>query len=294
MITVFTPTYNRANTLEKLYQSLLSQTYKNYEWVIVDDGSSDNTEAIVNSWVKENLILINYYKQINGGKHRAINKGLDLAKGELFFIVDSDDYLPKDSLATISEYHLNNINKELAGYAFRRKYQDDLIIGKEFPQKEFISNHVEKTYILKLKGDLAEVIKTDVLRKFKFPNFENEKFCAEGLLWNRLAKNNYKILFINEPIYIGQYLEGGLTDNSLKNRRKSPSYATLIYKELAEYKKLPIKQKLRAYINYWRFASFTNKTFMEQLKFINYNFIAILAYPLGKLAQFLDSKKLMK
>ncbi len=293
MITVFTPTYNRVNTLPRLYNSLINQTNLNFEWVIVDDGSSDNTEAIVNSWIKENLILINYYKQINGGKHRAINKGVQLAKGELFFIVDSDDYLPYNSLSYI-ESKTKFIKDKLIGLAPRKMYSDNKVIGKLFIKNEFVSNHIEKTYILKQKGDLAEVVKTDILRKFPFPDFQNEKFCAEGLLWNRLANNNYEILFTNEPIYVAEYLEGGLTDNSLKNRRKSPSYATLIYKELAEYKKLPIKQKLRAYINYWRFASFTNKTFMEQLKFINYNFIAILAYPLGKLAQFLDSKKLMK
>src|SRR5690554_5941382 len=152
-ITIFTPTYNRAKTLPRLYNSLKNQTNQNFEWVIVDDGSSDNTEELVSNWINEKNISITYYKQVNGGKHRAINKGLDLAKGELFFMVDSDDYLTKDSLETINTYNNTYSNENIIGFAFRRKYSDDVVIGSKFPQKAFISNHIEKTYFFNVKGD---------------------------------------------------------------------------------------------------------------------------------------------
>lgn len=101
-ITVFTPTYNRGYIIEKLYRSLQRQTFQDFEWVVMDDGSTDNTEEIFESWMQEdNRFPIRYYKQENGGKCRAINRGLDLAKGELFFIMDSDDYLTDNALERI-------------------------------------------------------------------------------------------------------------------------------------------------------------------------------------------------
>src|SRR5690606_27283609 len=184
-ITVFTPTYNRETTLLILDDSLVCQTYKDYEWLIVDDGSTDDTEKLVQKWFTENLITIRYFKQENGGKHRAINKGLDLAQGELFFIVDSDDYLPDNSLEIINSYS-NKIDENIVGVVGRKQYADKSKIGNVFPEKVFNADHIEKTYIKRLKGDLAEVVKTDVLKQCKFPDFKGEKFSAESLMWNRL------------------------------------------------------------------------------------------------------------
>ena len=98
MITVFTPTYNRGYIIEKLYNSLVSQNYNEFEWLIVDDGSTDQTQELISNFITKGFIDIRYFKQENGGKHRAINKGVKLAKGELFFIVDSDDYLSNNAL----------------------------------------------------------------------------------------------------------------------------------------------------------------------------------------------------
>jgi len=291
MITVFTPTYNRKDTLPRLYDSLLRQTSKDFEWLIVDDGSQDNTDEIVQEWVNENKILISYYKKENGGKHRAINMGLKFAKGELFFIVDSDDYLTDNSL----EYLINKsslLTDEIIGIAPRKGYNNSRLVGKEFPTDSFISNHIEKTYKLNLKGDLAEVVKTDILRQFPFPDFQGENFCAESLLWNKLANSNFKFIYDNTLIYICEYLEGGLTANSLKNRRKSASYASLLYKELAESEYLPFKQKVRTYLNYWRFAFFTRRSILGNFRFLNYNFLAFLTFPIGVLLKLNDDRKL--
>ncbi|MCS2864766.1 glycosyltransferase family 2 protein [Bacteroides thetaiotaomicron] len=101
MVTVFTPTYNRAYILNDLYQSLCRQTCRKFEWLIVDDGSTDNTEGLVASWLDEGKMSLRYIKQPNGGKHRAINKGIQEANGDLFFIVDSDDYLAKNAIERI-------------------------------------------------------------------------------------------------------------------------------------------------------------------------------------------------
>ena len=103
-ITIFTPTYNRDYIIINLYKSLLIQTLKDFEWLIIDDGSTDNTELLVSSFIKDNKINIRYIKQQNGGKHRAINKALEEAKGELFFIVDSDDQLVDNAIERILYY----------------------------------------------------------------------------------------------------------------------------------------------------------------------------------------------
>ena len=110
-ITVFTPTYNRAYTLERLYKSLLNQTSYDFEWLIVDDGSTDNTSELIKSFQNNQLFDVRYYKQGNGGKHVAINKGVELAEGELFFIVDSDDYLTDDAIAITKKYCGWNIKR---------------------------------------------------------------------------------------------------------------------------------------------------------------------------------------
>ena len=115
IITVFTPTYNRAYIIKNLFNSLKNQTFQNFEWIIVDDGSTDNTEEVVKEWLNESLFFkIKYHKQKNGGKHTAINKGLELASGDVFFIIDSDDYITNDALFKINSF--TNFST-ISGYA---------------------------------------------------------------------------------------------------------------------------------------------------------------------------------
>jgi len=288
MITVFTPTYNRSETLPLLYNSLISQSFQGFEWLIVDDGSTDATEMLVHNWIEEKKILIRYYKQKNGGKHRAINKGVDLAHKELFFIVDSDDFLPSSSLEIIVEKS-KMLDDKIIGLAGRRQYFNREIVGSCFPKKEFVSDSVERIYLYSIKGDLAEVYKTAILRKYKFPDFKGELFCAEGLIWNRIAAE-YKLLFFDTPIYFCEYIEGGLSANSIKNRRKSPTYAMQLYSELVQDKRIPLWLKMRTYINFWRFSFFSSLPFIEKWKKIDRNFIGLLMYPIGWILKLKDDR----
>ncbi|MFV0165372.1 glycosyltransferase family A protein [Empedobacter falsenii] len=282
--TIFTPTYNRKDYLKILYNSLLEQSFKDFEWLIVDDGSSDDTDTEVQNFINEDKLKITYYKQKNGGKHRAINKGLDLAKGEYFFIVDSDDFLPINSLEMVnSKIDLIN-NKKTVGVIGLRQTLDGKLLGAKFPESDMLLNHIVRSYHLKLKGDYAEVIKTEILKKFKFPDFEGEKFCAEGLIWNRIANAGFNFLCFNEVIYHGEYLDAGLTANSIKNRHKNNQYSSLLYQELSSSKYLNINQKIRANINYWRFVVFTNAKIDSLLK--------IIVFPYGLMMKFFDKIKI--
>jgi glycosyltransferase involved in cell wall biosynthesis len=273
--------------LPRVYESLLRQTNKNFEWVIVDDGSSDGTAAFINQCILENKIDITYYLQVNQGKHYAINKGLSFAKGILFFIVDSDDFLPADALElVINHYEKVKEDTSIAAVAGRRMYDSGEIVGNS-NFDEIVSNSIDIRYKYNVTGDLVEVFRTDVLRQFQFPEIENEKFCAESLVWNKIAEK-YNIFFFNKGIYTTEYLPGGLTSNIVKIRMKSPLGAMLCYAELEGYS-IPFTQKIKANINFWRFSFNSNMKFLKKSKKVSC-INSIIGYPVGFFMYLFDKK----
>ena len=252
MITVLTPTYNRASLLINLYQSLTKQDFGDFEWVIVDDGSTDTTTDIVDKFIKEQKIVITYIQQLNGGKHKALNRGVKEAKGELILIVDSDDSLPQNSLSIIQRYYLDiKDNPLIGGICGLMAHHDGTVIGKRNVSLPINISSIEMRYKYGFVGDVCEVFKIDVLREFPFPELDNERFCPEDLVLNRIAKK-FKLLFINDVIYLRDYLEGGLTSKIVKIRMQSPIASMMCYAELLQ-NDIPYIYKLKAAINYWRF-----------------------------------------
>lgn len=240
-ITVFTPTYNRKDLIDRLYQSLLQQTQKNFEWLVVDDGSSDDTE---NFFVKlssmEHPFPIRYIKQNNGGKHRAINNGVNNALGELFFIVDSDDYLTENAIEKINQWitTLDNSHK-WAGISGLRGFSKNSVVGQhsDFSYIDAKNNERRKYNLL---GDKAEVYFTDVLKQHPFPEIPGENFISEEIVWNAIARDGYYLRWFNEIIYICDYLEGGLTKDNDKD--KSNPQGRLLW----------AKGQLETFPNSWR------------------------------------------
>lgn len=288
LTTIFTPAYNRAALLPRLYESLKNQRVNNFEWIIVDDGSTDDTERVVHAFIEENKIPIRYIKKENEGKHLAINKGVELAKGELFFIVDSDDYLMPNSTQQIERYYPVIHNRaDLAGVSFRRGESENKFIGTQKTFDDIEASAFDFRYRYKIQGDMAEVFKTSVLRDYPFPKIEGERFCSEGLVWNRIALK-YKMLWTSHIIYIGEYLEGGLTDNSVRTRQRSPQYAMLGYQELAAMP-VPLSCKLKAAINYWRFAHFAALPFRDKWRSVT-PFLSLVALPLSFIFRIKDPK----
>jgi glycosyltransferase involved in cell wall biosynthesis len=290
IVTIFTPTYNRDYIINTLYESLLSQTNTHFEWLIVDDGSTDGTDELIQSFINQNKLVIRYYKQPNGGKHIAINKGVTLAKGELFFIVDSDDYLTDDAVEKIlNKYKEIADETRVAGVSFRRGYDKNKVIGHPTHFKDKFLSFFDFRYRFKVTGDQAEVYKTDILKEFPFPSIEEERFCPESLVWNRIGKN-YKLMWTSEIIYICNYLNDGLTSKITKIRMQSPIASMMTYSELESYS-IPLKEKIKANINFWRFSFNTNKlSFWQKLKRVNC-FFSILGVPLGYLMFIKDKKK---
>ena len=265
-ISILTPTYNRGKLLLPLYESLKNLTFEDFEWLIVDDGSEDDTEQYALSWIAHNTenadFSIRYIKKCNGGKHTAINRGVREASGKLILILDSDDTLPSDSLATIAQYYEQCKGyKDCAGVCGLMAHHDGQLIGSGFPKEPMYESALQFRYAENgnVTGDLLEVYKTSVMREFPFPEIANEKFCPESLVWNRIAKK-YKLFCFNKVIYYRDYLEGGLTSKIVRIRMKSPIASTMTYAEMLDYD-ISLKWKIRSAINYWRFKyCITNKS----------------------------------
>lgn len=253
-VTIFTPTYNRGYIIENLYKSLKTQTNYNFEWLVVDDGSTDNTSDLFLKWKKENnKFPIRYIKRTNGGKHRAINTGVNLAEGELFFIVDSDDYLTSNAIEKIIEWE-STIDKDtkakFAGISGNKGYSDSSIVGKTF-DGEFIDATSLDRNKYNIFGDKAEVFYTNILKQFKFPEIENEKFITEKVVWYKIANEGYKIRWFNEIIYICDYLDDGLTKSGKKLFIENPKGYALSIKQEILYKKLKLKDRMILYLGYY-------------------------------------------
>lgn len=173
-ITILTPVYNRKKEMRNLFSSLCSQSNKEFVWMIVDDGSSDGLGELIDEFRTQADFGIEYICKENGGKHTALNVGFEAIKTELTFIVDSDDILVENAIETvINEWSLVR-EKNLAGMSFLCGYKDGKVIGTEFPNNG-IYNEIDIRFKHKAVGDKAEVLRTDLLKKYHFPEFKNEK-----------------------------------------------------------------------------------------------------------------------
>ena len=267
MVTIMTPTYNRGYIIKNLYESLRKQSSKNFEWLVIDDGSQDNTEELFNNYIlkQKNDFKIQYYKIKNGGKHRAINYALDKAKGEYFFIVDSDDILTNDSIETILEWFSTIKNKKnYAGVSGLKGYKNtNIMIGKTFQGKYKDCSNLERLNN-NIIGDKAEIYYTNILRKYKFPVFENETFLSEMVVWNKIAENGYIIRWFNKIIYKGEYLEDGLTKNMETRFMSSPKGYVLYLKTVIRNNNLINRNKLYSYYLYGIWFDLINKKLTDK------------------------------
>lgn len=251
MITVFTPAYNRAYRLPTLYASLQRQTCMDFEWIIVDDGSQDNTRELVSNWLKEeNPFPIRYFYKENGGKHTAINLGVEKANSDWFFIVDSDDHVTDDAVEKIHKWVQGVDSPMIAGVSGTRMYQNGKTIGQcGVSEGSYIDAKNTQRKKFHLEGDKAEVYRTDILRQYPFPVFPGERFLGEGAVWTAIARDGYQIRWYSYPLIVGEYLQDGLTahasDLALRNFE---GFSYMKQVELQAYSGLERLQALCGYI----------------------------------------------
>lgn len=257
MITVLTPTFNRGGRLQSLWDSLQKQTVKDFEWLVVDDGSTDGTKDLITQLQEKSDFPIRYIYKNNGGKHTALNVGIQTICSELIFIVDSDDCVTDDAVESILKIHKKyRSQNNICGYAFLRAFPDGKVNGKKFDVDEKIGSYID----MRVNGDdtgadKAEVFKTHCLKEFPFPEYPNEKFLGEDLVWVRMARK-YEMVHINKAIYVGNYLEDGLTNNRRKHNIASPIGCMHRAEEFME-SDLKTRYRIKGglqYIVYGRFA----------------------------------------
>lgn len=256
LISILTPTYNRARLLGRLFDSLNNQTNYNFEWIIVDDGSNDNTKEIINNF-KSNKFNTYYLYKENGGKHTALNLGIKACKGKLTFIVDSDDLLKENAIQEIINiYTKYKDNNKLAGFSFLREYPDGKLNVKTNHENEYIGSYNQVRIYEQNIGDMAEVYYTNILKEYPFPELKGEKFLGEDIVWIEIGKK-YDLVFLNYAIYISDYLTDGLTKNRRLNNIKSCNSSYLFGKSMLSIK-LPFKLKFKYNVYIYIYGKFSN------------------------------------
>lgn len=284
-LSVFTPVYNRAYIIPRLYESLCRQTDKDFEWIVVDDGSTDNLYEQITAFKAEGRITIRYFLQSNAGKHTAINLGVREAKGRYFIIVDSDDFLTDDAVEWIhhTSVLIDNDNR-FAGLSGIRIKPDGSKIGGGGDFGNIDANAIDIRLKHGVAGDLAEVFKIDIMRQYPFPVFKNEKFCPEAMVWNRIAEK-YMLRYCHRGIYVCEYLSDGLTAKITLLRRNSPCASMTFYSELY-HKPIAMTWRLKAAINFWRFAL---APYMKSYDMLSP--LSLLAWIPGRLIRLIEKNK---
>lgn len=283
-LTIFTPTYNRAHTLPRLFESLKRQSCKDFEWLVINDGSSDNTDELFCEWLKHDSgFEINYTKVANGGKNRALNRGLRFAHGRYFMILDSDDFLTVDAVEFIIDKFSEVIdNKNFIGISGKKgDVQDAIPLGMrdiEYNEEGYTDcTNLERSQF-GLHRDMAEVFITEKLRKYEFKVWPGEKFTPEEVVWNQIAMDGYKLRWFNKVIYLCEYQEGGLSASTWSLLKNNPmGYAMMFDQRLKIYS--GFKSRLNNAIQYGScclIAKEPNMLFKSQLPILT-----ILVSPLA-------------
>lgn len=277
-LTVFTPSYNRAYTLHKCYESLLRQTSKDFTWLIIDDGSSDNTKELVDSWINENKIEINYIYQENQGMHGAHNTAYKNIKTELNVCIDSDDYMPDDAVEKIISFWNKNKRSDLAGIMALDAYTNRKVIGDKFPNELKESTYFDIYNKYGLKGDKKLIYRSELTIQYPYPIFEGEKYVSLAYKYAKLD-SKYKLALMNEVVCNVEYMEDGSSLNMLKQYRRNPKGFAFIRIDNMKNPKASLKFKFKECIHYVS-SSFISKN-KNYLKESPCKILTILAIPIG-------------
>ena len=279
--TIFTPTLNRAYILHQLKESLLSQDSYEFEWLIIDDGSTDNTKELVENWINESLPFdIHYYRTKNEGKPRAINKACQLAKSDWLFIIDSDDYIVQNTIKFIKKA-IDEVKNDstLIGVGFLRGNKYLTPLGTPLFENYIIANNLQrKEYGLNF--DCNEVYRISTLKQFPFEVWPNEIFTPEEVTLNEIALNGYKLKWYNKVIVISEYLEDGMTKGSWNLIKNNPMGYAMLYNHKLKY---TTKMKTKCnYICQFIALCILSKNY-SYIKKCNCKNLAFILFPLGSL-----------
>jgi glycosyltransferase involved in cell wall biosynthesis len=284
--TVFIPTYNRAGLLPRALSSIEAQTYRDFEVVIVDDGSTDDTAAVVAHWKAGVEFPVTYVKQSNQGKHAAHNKGVELAKGLLFFNLDSDDRLLPNTLERIWRHWESIPESERERFAGVEGLVESMD-GKRsltvpYPHNPLDASFLDVRYRLGIGGDKKHAIRTDVARRFPYPVFAGERHIRPSLTWKRIS-HHYVFRCVNEPFQQVEYLADGLSSDRFRLRMRNPRGFQLYYLEdvIRHRPWLSRRQLRRSMIDFVRFSLHAGDGLREQGRLTRYDPLWMAQVPVG-------------
>lgn len=280
LITIFTPTYNRAYTIHKCYESLKRQTCKDFEWLIIDDGSTDNTRELIEVWINETTeFKISYIYQENQGMHGAHNTAYENITTELNVCIDSDDYMPHDAIEKIKNtWEKVKNDKNISGIAGLDAYENGDIIGMKFPDDLKRSTLFDFFYNKGIKGDKKLVYRTELTKKYPYPVYTGEKYVGLAYKYYKLDEE-YELALINDVLCIVEYMEDGSSLNMFKQYRKNPRGWCFYRIENLKLSKGSLKYKTTQSIHYVSSSMLSkNKRFL--LESPN-KVLTILSIPLG-------------
>lgn len=247
-LTIFTPTYNRANTIGRTYDSLKGQKSKDFEWLVIDDGSSDNTEELFKEWEKDGFFKITYIKKVNEGKYRAYNLALEYAVGEYFLVLDSDDILANNAVENIISYDERlKYSKHIMGILSLKSTFEGRLIGDNF------LNIKQEMSLFELRkqnriGEYTMIFKTDIVRQYPFPMETNEKFMTECIVYDQFSKK-YDFVLVNEVHTICEYQSDGLSSMPIKLMLKNPAGYKLFFSQRIDFS-CSLKELFKSILSY--------------------------------------------
>ncbi|TWD98890.1 glycosyltransferase involved in cell wall biosynthesis [Neobacillus bataviensis] len=278
ILTIFTPTFNRAYTLHKLYESLKRQSNKDFIWLIIDDGSSDNTEELVQGWIEDNVMPIRYYRQENQGMHGAHNTAYSMIDTELNVCIDSDDYMPDNAVEKIVEFWEEYGDEEIGGIVGLDCNTNGEILGTELPKDLKTSTLFNLYNKYGVKGDKKLVYRTKITKKYPYPIYPNEKLVPLSYKYYMLDQE-YELLLMNEALCCVEYLPDGSSKNILKQYKKSPNGFRFYRMEMMKLPDTPMLFKFKQAIHYVSCSIFAkSKRILRQSP---KKLLTIAAFPFG-------------
>lgn len=281
-LTVFTPTYNRANLLQRCYESMKRQTNQKFVWMVIDDGSSDHTEELVKSWqLEEHDFQLEYYYKKNGGLHTAYNEAISRIETPLCVCIDSDDFMPDDAVEKILNFWEEHGSDEYAGIVGLDYTLDGNVIGDLLPNQKSINliDLLVGKYPI-VNGDRTNVIRTELYKKYApMKVFEGEKNFNPHYLHLQISQE-YDFIVMNENLRYVEYQPGGMSDTTLKQYKNSPNSFAETRKLYLSFPDASLKFKFRHSIHLVSSCILAGR-FREVLKCSPCKGITMLAIPLG-------------
>jgi glycosyltransferase involved in cell wall biosynthesis len=284
--TVFIPTFNRAYALPNALESIVRQTYRGpFEVVIVDDGSTDGTRDLVGDWVRKVPFPVVYFFQANQGKHVAHNKAVELARGELMVLLDSDDVLLPDALQSIDEAWGSVPAEDRTRYAGVEGLCLDVegkVLGTPYPKDVFDSNYLEVTRRYGVRGEKRNAIRLDVLRRYPYPVVPSERHVRPSFIWKRMA-HDYLFRYVNKPLQVVDFRRDGLTATSSRRRLRNPEGLRLFwYDDVTRHQDyLTFPGRLRSHAQYVRYSFHSGHGIFRQCREVPSTALWLLALPRG-------------